>query len=115
MAELPMTPDLDGLPGQVGPITAEGKANSDSLGELHGLVAAYLAAVIKTGCATPALIGAAITFLKNNSITADPATNAKLNELSQTLKERKGKKLTPAQLADAEQTFSQMTGFGFPQ
>lgn len=100
----------------IGPIEASAKADSDKLGVLHGLVAEYLAAVIRTGSATPALIGAAITFLKNNAITADPATNAKLAALSETLKARKGKGLTKTQMADAESTFqSMMGGQGFPQ
>lgn len=91
-----------------------GKASQDALADLHGNVAAFLNAIVLTGKASPAFIGAAITFLKNNSITADPATNAALANLSATLAARKNKGMTRKQVGEAEEAFASIMG-GFPQ
>lgn len=96
----------------------EGKASENSLAVLHGIVAEYLTAKLMTGKATAAEVGAAITYLKNNSITADPATNAALAGLSETLKARRDRKggLTPAAAKEAEDHFGAlMGGCGMPQ
>jgi hypothetical protein len=103
-------PDDEG----VGPISVKGRANTDSLGDLHGAVSEFLTLVITSGKASPAFIGAAITFLKNNNITADPARNAKLAELSNSLAERKRKGMTRAQVQEASEAFEGIMG-GFPQ
>lgn len=75
----------------VGPIEATSRATEDKLGILHGIVAEYLTLKLASGKATAAEVGAAITYLKNNSITADPATNAALANLKGTLANRKRK------------------------
>jgi hypothetical protein len=75
------------------------KATADDLGELSGVVAKGLTEVLKEGCvvgldtegqpikapASAAFFMAAITLLKNNNITADPAKNAELAGLAETL------------------------------
>lgn len=71
------------------------KASEGVLGELHAAVAAALVNVIEAEDAngipicTAAHLGAAITFLKNNNITADPDTNAGLAALRETLKNKR--------------------------
>jgi len=62
---------------------------------------------------SPALLTAAISFLKNNNITADPTENAALSELNKKLAERrKGKlgqdDLDAAAIAYAEREFGRM-------
>lgn len=95
----------------VGPIEVVNRATEDKLGTLHGIVAEYLSLKLATGKATAAEVGAAITFLKNNSITADPATNAALANLKGTLANRKRKgNLTPAEARVATEQFDTMLG-----
>lgn len=95
----------------VGPIEVVNRATEDKLGTLHGIVAEYLSLKLATGKATAAEVGAAITFLKNNSITADPATNAALANLKGTLANRKRKgNLTPAEARAATEQFDTMLG-----
>jgi hypothetical protein len=73
------------------------KASEAALGDLHAAVAVAL-----TDAITPrndsegnpvvpaaAILAAAITFLKNNSITADPETNEGLQEVSRQLAARR--------------------------
>ena len=68
-------------------------ATDKDLGELHKQVAITLTEVVKMtadedGAKAPppaAYLGAAIAFLKNNNITADPTTNAALADLSDAL------------------------------
>ena len=91
-----------------------GKATQNALADLHGNIAAFLNAVILSGKASPAFVGAAITFLKNNTITADPATNAALANLSQSLEARKTKGLSRKQVNEAIEGFTEIMG-GFPQ
>lgn len=100
----------------VGPIEVSGRASEDKLGDLHGVVAEYLTLAIRSGNASPAIIGAAITYLKNNSITASPSQNAALSKLSQTLQERRNKKglLTRQAAQDAESAFSDLMGNQIP-
>lgn len=96
----------------VGPISISGRATEDKLGDLHGVVAEYLTLAISTGAVSPAVLGAAISFLKNNSITASPSTNEALSRLSQTLQERRTKRggLTPAVAKEAEGAFGDLMG-----
>lgn len=109
-------PELDDDSG-VGPIAKPTvKATSDALGVLHGIVAEYLTLKLATGKATAAEVGAAITFLKNNSITASPATNAALGDLSRALQEKrsKGGGLTRQAAKEAEEAFTGFMGSAMP-
>jgi hypothetical protein len=103
----------------LGPIAIpEKRADEAKLGSLHGVVAEYLTLVISSGNCPPALIGAAITFLKNNSITADAATNTKLSALKETLagKQRRGGGLTKPAMQEAHDAFADLMGnMGLPQ
>lgn len=96
----------------VGPIAKPaGAASETALGSLHGIVAEYLTLKLSTGKATAAEVGAAITFLKNNSITADPVQNAALANLKGTLANRKRRgTLTPAEAREATAQFDQVLG-----
>ena len=47
------------------------KSNTDLLEQLHKLVGEEMVALIKAGEATPALLNAAIKFLKDNGISED--------------------------------------------
>lgn len=100
----------------VGPIAVPaGAASEASLGSLHGIVAEYLSLKLATGKATAAEVGAAITFLKNNSITADPTKNAALANLRGTLANRKRKgALTPSEAREATGQFEAMMGSMMP-
>src|SRR5574338_1545976 len=68
-----------------------GRSSSISeLNDLHRLVAKSLSTRLKADLddeipTDAATIGAAITFLKNNSITADPAEKEDLNDLRNSL------------------------------
>jgi hypothetical protein len=94
------------------------KATEAALAELHGVVAEALTGALRPGvletetgtinvAPSAAHIMAAITFLKNNNITADASSNAALTELSDSLQKMrsKGKRtLNPQVLKDvAEQ------------
>lgn len=97
----------------LGPLTRpEAKASEDALGILHGVVSEYLTLKLLSGKATAAEVGAAITFLKNNNITASPSQNAALARLSQTLQERRDRKggLTKQAEAEANEAFSTIMG-----
>lgn len=100
----------------VGPIVVEKKATEDHLGILHGVVAEYLTLKLSSGKATAAEVGAAITFLKNNSITADPSTNLALSNLSRTLAERRTKRggLTKQGEVEADEAFRAVMGNQMP-
>lgn len=100
------------------------KASDDALGALHGAVAEALTDVIQNGVvvsvkddqevrvtAPAAYIGAAIAFLKNNNITADPSTNEGLNNLEKQLRQRKAR-LTPQALQEAADEFAAQQGGG---
>lgn len=56
---------------------------------------------------SPAVLGAVITFLKNNSITADPVKNSALQRLDAALKNRKSGKISSAALDQAAREFSE--------
>jgi len=68
------------------------RATEASLAALHGAVAAELTRRILDAEATAADIGAAIKFLKDNSITASIEDNAALAELKQKLDQRLAKR-----------------------
>jgi hypothetical protein len=85
-------------------------ASDLQLGELHGLVARSLTARLEGGEFTAAELGAAISFLKNNNITADASDNAELKELSATLAARRRKKLPQAALDEASRVFEELQG-----
>jgi hypothetical protein len=87
------------------------KATEDALADLHGAVAVALTGAVQGGVmedgtrvtASAAHIMAAITFLKNNNITADASSNAELGALAKALAEKrtKGKQsLNPAVLRE---------------
>ena len=59
------------------------KAGSNLLNSLHQMVAMDLANRIKSGEATIQEINAAIKFLKDNEITADPEFSRPLRQLEQ--------------------------------
>ena len=97
-------------------------ASDKQLGELHQAVAVALQEQVvgyeeqtdegtKTVRPSPALLGAAIAFLKNNNITADATDNAALRELSDALSARRKKKLPQAALDDAAERFATSQGF----
>lgn len=72
------------------------KASESALGELHAAVAGALTNVIQatdkeTGVSlcTAAHLGAAIAFLKNNNITADPDTNKGLTALRDAIQRKR--------------------------
>jgi hypothetical protein len=66
---------------------------------------------VRTVHPSPALLGAAIAFLKNNNITADATDNAALRELSEALSARRKKKLPQAALDAAADRFAESQGF----
>ena len=101
-------------------------ASEKVLGELHAAVATALTEQVKGYLVvedevekevkpSPALLGAAIAFLKNNNITADAEDNAALRELGESLKARRQKKLPPAMLDAAAEAFAERFGNGMMQ
>lgn len=64
------------------------KASVDALADLHGAIASELTRRIKENEASAADIGAAIKFLKDNSITADVENNEQLQSLRDKLEEK---------------------------
>lgn len=93
------------------------KASEEDLGHLHGAVARLLTDVVDNGVvvgvndegpvratAPAAYVVAALAMLKQNNITADPATNAALSDLERklTAKRQDAKRsLSADALADA--------------
>lgn len=102
------------------------KATEESLGSLHGAVARALTDVVTEGATvvlrgkggqpdevvketvSPAYLAAAITFLKNNNITAGKG-NAELDALKQALERKRTAKapsrITPEALDEAAELF----------
>ena len=97
-------------------MTESNKATEAALNELHAQIARTLSNIIADPeKASAAHITAAITFLKNNNITADPAANEDLKGLNDQLQERRRKraKLTPADLDVIEGSITRsLTGTG---
>lgn len=96
-------------------------ASDKTLGELHKQVAAALTEQVagytvveddveKLVRPSPALLGAAIAFLKNNNITADVEDNAALRDLGEALKARSKKRLPQAMLDDAADAYAHSMG-----
>lgn len=96
-------------------------ASDKVLGNLHAKVAAALTEQVegyivqeedgeKLIKPSPALLGAAIAFLKNNNITADVEDNAALRDLGAALKARRQKRLPQAALDEAAESFVNAAG-----
>ncbi len=102
-------------------------ASSNALGALHSKVATALSEQVdgykeeifgpegtvtgeRTIRPSPALLGAAIAFLKNNNITADAEDNAELRKLGQALEARRKKKLPQAALDEAAEVYAASMG-----
>jgi hypothetical protein len=84
---------------------AKNAASEDALGQLHATVAQVLTSAIQGEEVTAATLAVAVTFLKNNNITADPSSNAELAELTAALAARRkdGKgKLKEMQMAEEQ-------------
>lgn len=58
-----------------------GKATKESLSDLHGVIAEQLTERLKSGLWAASDVAAAIKFLKDNDITADPGENKALADM----------------------------------
>ena len=98
-------------------------ASEQKLGELHEAVANAFSEQVKgfvevdeeTGAEkvirpSPALLGAAVAFLKNNNITADATQNEALVGLGKALAARRRKQLPQAALDEAADAFAYSVG-----
>ncbi len=98
-------------------------ATDNALQELHAQIARSLTDAVKpvevtdeeTGAIkvippSAAHLAAAITFLKNNNITASPTGNQALSDLSDALAARRRKKIAPAALQEAEEQLAYNLG-----
>jgi len=90
-------------------------ASEQKLGDLHEAVADAFAEQVEDGVEkvvrpSPALLGAAVAFLKNNNITADATQNEALVGLSKALQARRRKQLPQQALDEAADTFSRSVG-----
>lgn len=96
-------------------------ASDKVLGTLHEKVAIALAEQVdgytvieddveKVIKPSPALLSAAIAFLKNNNITADAVDNAELRNLSEALSARRKKKLPQSVLDEAASQYAFSVG-----
>lgn len=106
-------------------------ASEQKLGDLHEAVADALSEQVRGYTkvelnaegdqvetevkASPALLSAAIAFLKNNNITADAEDNEALRNLGQALAARRKKKIPQAALDDAADQFASRFGGGLMQ
>jgi hypothetical protein len=102
-------------------------ASESTLGDLHEAVANALSEQVKGYTElgdegqervirpSPALLGAAIAFLKNNNITADAEDNEALKNLTAKLKERRNKRTSQASLDAAADDFANRFGGGHLQ
>lgn len=94
------------------------KATQAKLATLHGVVADTLTKMVtpvetEEGVVLPpaANVLAAITFLKNNSVTADPETNDRINTLKERLQaKRKDAKQDIQSLAEAAESYLERSG-----
>jgi len=105
-------------------------ASEEALGELHRQVAVTLTACVQ-GVITkdeegeeqvlppsPAYLAAAIAFLKNNNITANPSKNAALDGLAEQLRQKRKQPINPKAVQEAAKAFEDWQGSGlggFPQ
>lgn len=96
-------------------------ASDVTLGKLHEQVAQALSEQVqgyveqtdegeRTVRPSPALLGAAIAFLKNNNITASPAENEALRDLGEKLKARRNKRIPQANLDAAAEDYANRFG-----
>lgn len=96
-------------------------ASDKVLGELHAKVANALAEQVdgytvveddveKVIKPSPALLSAAIAFLKNNNITADAEDNVALRDLGAALAARRKKRIPQAALDDAASHYANYNG-----
>lgn len=101
-------------------------ASDKTLGELHEQVAQALSEQVvgyteqtdegeRIVRPSPALLGAAIAFLKNNNITADPTENEALRDLGDKLKARRNKRIPQANLDAAAEDYANRFGGGMMQ
>ncbi len=96
-------------------------ASEKTLGKLHELVANALSEQVQGYTEqtedgerfvrpSPAVLGAAIAYLKNNNITADPEDNLALRELNDKLKARRDKRIPQVKLDEAAEAFADRFG-----
>lgn len=102
-------------------------ASDKALGELHeaitiefteqviGYVEKDAEGVERKVRPSPALLGAAVTFLKNNNITADPEKNKALADLNEKLAARRNKTIPQATLDSAADAFNERFSGGLMQ
>lgn len=91
-------------------------ASDKLLGDLHAAVATVLRAQLDVDEPSAAMIGAAITFLKNNNITADVSGNDELRALQDSLaKKRAAGRLGVKELQAAADDFAAFSAIGLPQ
>lgn len=64
-------------------------ASDSELGALHATVAKVLTKAIEGDDCSAAVLSVAVTFLKNNNITASPTDNAELADLNKKLAQRR--------------------------
>lgn len=94
-------------------VQAEGAATEKELGALHRQVAIVLKEHLASpgeGGLSAAMVGAAITFLKNNSITASPTENAALADLNKALNKKRRKGMDRKELDEAAEAYSAVAG-----
>ena len=75
-------------------------ASEEMMKELHLLTATKMKDLLAKDDISPQLLNSVVSFLKNNSITSDPSTDAAIDELEKTLREKKSKRFKP--LSDEE-------------
>ena len=102
-------------------------ASEKTLGKLHEVVAtAFMEQVVgyeeedKEGNTrlvrpSPALLGAATAFLKNNNVTADAEDNEALRDLGKALQARRKKQMPQAALYAAADMYATQMGEGLIQ
>ncbi len=103
------------------------KASEDELAEMHGVIARGLTTVLREGVtvgvgpegeplkatASAAYFAAAITFAKNNNITADAGSNKDLQDFTRALAEKRKNakgRLSPTEIEQAAETLDRDLG-----
>lgn len=91
-------------------------ATDKALGLLHAKVATKLGDLIESDECNAAVLGAAITFLKNNNITAAASGNQELDALKEKLANKRHDKTLPQRraLEDAVRAFEALNPDGLP-
>ena len=84
------------------------KASVDQLGELHSVLATVIKDKLQGEESSAAWAAAAITFLKNNKIEADPSANEGLLSLEKTLAARRQRKAVGVDAASLSATMDDM-------